>query len=175
MWNSRCSFLFSTKKASSYVDPRDRPLISASYIKSWKWILHEPPSRTPKTGELFCLSSAVLGVGRKPEFFNWLQDWANPLVREHIHVYPEVSSTISEIWQADKWLKEIDCDDLSPMWADWANDPHRHFYIKELARLENGDFIIPIRWVVYDHKECADGHPVSWNAEVSFANLFPDT
>ncbi|KII83200.1 hypothetical protein PLICRDRAFT_180602 [Plicaturopsis crispa FD-325 SS-3] len=48
-------------------------------------------------------------------------DWANPLLREHIHVYPEVSGPISEAWQAGKWVKEVDLDELSPMWADWDN------------------------------------------------------
>ena len=31
------------------------------------------------------------------------------MVRKYIAVYHEVSKTISETWQAEKWLKETDC------------------------------------------------------------------
>ncbi|KAJ7704692.1 hypothetical protein B0H14DRAFT_3646238 [Mycena olivaceomarginata] len=71
-------------------------------------------------------------------------DWANPLVREFIQVYPEITDRISELRQADKWTKEVDFDDLSPMWADWKRAGHKHFYIKELAQLQNSAFVIPI-------------------------------
>ncbi|KAJ7882193.1 hypothetical protein B0H14DRAFT_3433567 [Mycena olivaceomarginata] len=33
-------------------------------------------------------------------------DWANPLVREFMQVYPEITDHISEMNQADKWTKE---------------------------------------------------------------------
>jgi hypothetical protein len=33
-------------------------------------------------------------------------------------VYPEVTSTITESWQAGKWLDEVALDELTPMWAD---------------------------------------------------------
>ncbi|KAJ7778812.1 hypothetical protein DFH07DRAFT_865489 [Mycena maculata] len=86
-------------------------------------------------------------------------DWANPLVRPFIHVYPEVSGPISEFWKAGKWVSEIDFDDLSPMWADWKNKPnsHRHFYIKELAQLHDGTYVIPLRWVTVENVVHADG------------------
>lgn len=74
------------------------------------------------------------------------QDWANPFVRDYIEIYPEVTDTVSEFWQAGKWVNEVDIDDLSPMWA--VDDaPHRHFYMKELAQLVNGAFVIPLRWI----------------------------
>ncbi|KAJ7659002.1 hypothetical protein B0H17DRAFT_1163196 [Mycena rosella] len=82
-----------------------------------------------------------------------LQDWANPLVQSFIHVYPEVAGPVSEFWQAGKWVSEIDLDDLSPMWADWENkrNSHRHFYIKELAQLSDGTYVVPLRWVTIDN------------------------
>ncbi|KAJ7862001.1 hypothetical protein B0H14DRAFT_3615236 [Mycena olivaceomarginata] len=46
-------------------------------------------------------------------------DFSNPLVREHLHFYPEITTTVSESWQAEKYVKEIEDDDLSPMWANW--------------------------------------------------------
>ncbi|TFK31456.1 hypothetical protein BDQ12DRAFT_701562 [Crucibulum laeve] len=87
-------------------------------------------------------------------------DWANPLVRKHIQVYPEVTSVIKEVWQADKWLKELDNNQLSPMWANWKDDPHRHFYVNELAQLKDGSFVIPIRWVIYQKQEHAEVYRV---------------
>ncbi|KAJ7772761.1 hypothetical protein B0H14DRAFT_3589979 [Mycena olivaceomarginata] len=55
--------------------------------------------------------------------------------------------------QADKWTKEVDLDDLSPMWADWKLAAHKHYYIKELAQLKNGEFVIPMRWVIFNKEE----------------------
>ncbi|THV05527.1 hypothetical protein K435DRAFT_892109 [Dendrothele bispora CBS 962.96] len=77
-------------------------------------------------------------------------DWANPLVRKHIHIYPELSPIISETWQAQKWLHEVDPSELPPMWADWnsAQNRHRHFYVNELARTQTGEFVIILRWVI---------------------------
>ncbi|KAJ7165291.1 hypothetical protein C8R46DRAFT_1163680 [Mycena filopes] len=71
-------------------------------------------------------------------------DFANPLVRESIHFYPEVTSTVSEFWQAAKYV-----DELSPMWADWAGSPYHHFHVKELVQCCNGTFVVPIKCVVF--------------------------
>ncbi|KAJ6482232.1 hypothetical protein DFH09DRAFT_950467 [Mycena vulgaris] len=87
-------------------------------------------------------------------------DWANPLVREFMQVYPEITDHISELNQADKWTKEIDLDELSPMWADWKKAGHKHFYIKELAQLKDGQFVIPMRWVIFNKQEYAEVHKV---------------
>jgi len=104
-------------------------------------------------------------------FHNWtdrdfttfpIQDFANPFVRPHIQLYPEIRTEISEAWQAGKWLNEIEHDDLGPMWADWKNAAHRHFFIKELAQLENNTFIIPIRWIRIAGNYYADAYRVTW-------------
>ena len=89
-----------------------------------------------------------------------MKDWANPLVREFIQVYPEITDRISELNHADKWTKEVDLDDLSPMWADWSRSAHKHFYIKELAQLKNGKFVIPMRWVIFNKEEYAEVYNV---------------
>jgi hypothetical protein len=47
---------------------------------------------------------------------------------------------ISEVYHVQKWWKDIDQHTLSPMYD--AGD--RHYYIDELARLKNGNFIIPV-------------------------------
>ncbi|EPQ60241.1 hypothetical protein GLOTRDRAFT_112937 [Gloeophyllum trabeum ATCC 11539] len=83
-------------------------------------------------------------------------DWANPLVREHMNLYPEITSNVSEAWQAGKWANSNDIDLLSPMWANRQNAPHRHYFIKEVARLRSGKLVIPIRWVRQEGVMCAD-------------------
>ncbi|KAJ7302555.1 hypothetical protein DFH08DRAFT_926143 [Mycena albidolilacea] len=91
-------------------------------------------------------------------------DFANPLVRKFIHVYPEVTTTISEFWQAAKYVEEIEHDELSPMWANWELSPHRHFYIRELAQCKNHDYVLPVRWLVYRDLIHADAYAVSQEA-----------
>lgn len=90
-----------------------------------------------------------------------IQDWANPLVREYITVYPEVTSTISESWQAGKWFGEVGLDELTPMWADWQRSPDRHFYVNEVAGTKDGRYVVPRRWIVYDGEEYAEAQLVS--------------
>ncbi|KAF5352908.1 hypothetical protein D9758_007948 [Tetrapyrgos nigripes] len=76
-------------------------------------------------------------------------DWSNPLVRKHIHVYPELSEVVSETWQAAKWVEEVGVEQLSPMWADWqsAVNCHRHFYVNEVAQTVSGSYVFIKRWV----------------------------
>ncbi|TFK34493.1 hypothetical protein BDQ12DRAFT_763286 [Crucibulum laeve] len=76
-------------------------------------------------------------------------DWGNPLVQDSIHVYPEMKGPICEMWQASKWLEEVNLDELSPMWADWKDpsNAHWHYYIKELAQVDGGSYVVPLRWV----------------------------
>ncbi|KAJ6536221.1 hypothetical protein B0H19DRAFT_1213746 [Mycena capillaripes] len=90
-------------------------------------------------------------------------DWANPLIREFIQVYPEITEKISEFIQADKWTKEVNVDELSPMWADWKNAAHKHFYVKELARLKNGNFVVPVRWIIFKKEGYAEVHNVAYD------------
>jgi hypothetical protein len=70
---------------------------------------------------------------------------------------------ISEVYHAQKWRKDVDRHTLSPMY-DGGN---RHYYIDELARLKNGDFIIPVRWLEdNDGKVFADAYPVTFDDQV---------
>ncbi|KAF7773552.1 hypothetical protein Agabi119p4_5719 [Agaricus bisporus var. burnettii] len=82
-------------------------------------------------------------------------EWANPNFRKHIKIYPEITERVGEFWQAKKYVSEVPDDQLTPMWANWTESPHRHFFIKELARLCTGEMIVPLRWVVYDGEEHA--------------------
>jgi hypothetical protein len=88
------------------------------------------------------------------------QDFSNPLVRDHLHFYPEITTTIFESWQAGKYVNEIEDDDLSPMWANWDGSSHRHFYIKELAQCKNGKYFVPLKWIVYEKLVHCDAYSV---------------
>lgn len=81
-------------------------------------------------------------------------------------LYPEVTLTVAKSWQAGKWLDEVAPDELTPMWADWQQSPHRHFYINEIARMRDERYLVPRRWVIYNGEEHADAHLVSVNNQV---------
>lgn len=78
-----------------------------------------------------------------------------------------MTSSVSEAWQAGKWLNEVDLNDLSLMWADWSGSPYRHFYIKEIAQLNNGSFVIPLRFMKCDGKEVCEAYEVTQEVDVS--------
>ncbi|KAF8879345.1 hypothetical protein CPB85DRAFT_1497712 [Mucidula mucida] len=82
------------------------------------------------------------------------QDWASPEVRKHIRVYSEIpkDGVIHEIWHAQKWRKDMDCDLLSPMYEG----RRAHFYVNELAQMEDGRYVIPKRWVTFLQEVYAD-------------------
>ena len=64
---------------------------------------------------------------------------------------------VSEVYHAQKWRQDVDRRTLSPMY-DAGN---RHYYIDELARLKNGDFVIPVRWLEdVDKNVFADAYTV---------------
>ncbi|KAJ6617842.1 hypothetical protein B0H10DRAFT_1796504 [Mycena sp. CBHHK59/15] len=96
------------------------------------------------------------------------KDFANPLVRDSIHFYPEITSTVSEFWQASKYVDEVALDELSPMWADWISSPYRHFYIKELAQCHNGSFVVPIKWIIFKKTVHADAYRATQEASGIF-------
>ncbi|KAI0682538.1 hypothetical protein BC835DRAFT_1409568 [Cytidiella melzeri] len=107
-------------------------------------------------------------------------DWANPFVRPQICPYVEVSSTVSEFYQA-KRLMCTDVNLLQLMWADFKNAPGgQHFYIKELARLRDDRFVIPMKWLCVIDKEtgaeteCADVYLVDHEITTGVAHLHTD-
>lgn len=51
---------------------------------------------------------------------------------------------ISEVWHARKWRHDLDRHILSPMYDD---ENGRRYFIDEPAGLENGELVIPVRWL----------------------------
>ncbi len=81
--------------------------------------------------------------------------------------YPEQTNNVSEFWQAGRLLDGTDIDQLQPMWADTKNSPNRHYYVKELAQLKSGEFVIPVVWYTKGGTIHADVLRVCWNTNVS--------
>ncbi|KAJ7454647.1 hypothetical protein B0H11DRAFT_1926478 [Mycena galericulata] len=89
------------------------------------------------------------------------KDYANPLTRDLLHFYPEIpDGPIAEAWHAQKWRRELDRDALTPMIVKG----HSHFYVNELARLNDGSFVIPLCWVIFKGVMHADAYAVSVDA-----------
>jgi hypothetical protein len=60
----------------------------------------------------------------------------------------------------------VDIDDLSPMWADWENRPHVHYYIKELAQLDDGRYVVPMKWITINGEVHAEAHSIIYSEQV---------
>ncbi|KAF8144692.1 hypothetical protein K438DRAFT_1902947 [Mycena galopus ATCC 62051] len=71
------------------------------------------------------------------------QEMANPTTRTNLHFFPEDSGpSLSQAWQASRWLDELDSDLTTPMIRIHKQD----FYIHEPTLLSNGVICMPIRW-----------------------------
>jgi len=82
----------------------------------------------------------------RPNLIAARYDYANPLVRPHLHFYPEIpEGPIAEVWEAEKWREHVDPRILTPMVIVRS----RHFYVFESARLVTGEYVVPKRWVRY--------------------------
>jgi hypothetical protein len=88
-----------------------------------------------------------------------------------MHLYPEIPNdgVVREIWHMLKWRKNIDLDVLSPMY----DASTVHYYVNELAHLKNGDFVVPIHWLMYRRKVHADAFVVSFNEVRYFPTSYP--
>ena len=83
---------------------------------------------------------------------------------DHIRRYPVIppDGIISKVYHAQKW-RDVDPHTLSPMYD--AGDCH--YFIDELARLKNGNLIIPVRWLEdNDGNVFADAYAVTVDHQV---------
>jgi len=65
--------------------------------------------------------------------------------------------------QAEKIVKETDPKYLAPMWARGS----QHFFIRELARLYDGNLVFILRFFTLDGGECAEAIDVQLDLTVS--------
>ncbi|KAJ7793620.1 hypothetical protein B0H14DRAFT_2393239, partial [Mycena olivaceomarginata] len=71
------------------------------------------------------------------------QEMANPTTRNNLHFFPEdAGPSLSQAWQASRWLDELESDLTTPMIRIQQQD----FYIHEPTLLSNGAVCMPIRW-----------------------------
>lgn len=90
-----------------------------------------------------------------------------------MHLYPEATGPVSEFFHSSQMLAmdDISLDLGQLMWAEWEKAPHRHFYIKEIARLSDGRFVIPLKWITVSGIESFDGLPLTYDRTVSHTKL----
>ncbi|KAJ3727642.1 hypothetical protein C8R42DRAFT_755301 [Lentinula raphanica] len=75
------------------------------------------------------------------------QEMGNPLIRKHLHHYPEDSGKhLEHAWQADAWRNQ-DVAMATPMIRKDTQD----FYVFEITRLIDGRLVVPFRWFTRGH------------------------
>ncbi|KAJ6570771.1 hypothetical protein B0H10DRAFT_1839734 [Mycena sp. CBHHK59/15] len=90
------------------------------------------------------------------------QEMANPSVRKNLHFIPEdTKPSLSQAWQASRWLQELDSDLTTPMMREHNQD----FYINEPTVLSNGAVCMPTRWFKRDGKIFARAWKMRWASE----------
>lgn len=75
-------------------------------------------------------------------------------------MYPErAGKRVSEAWHGSKWNEELGPDQLTPM---AIGHERQHFYVNELARTREGQFVIPLKWFILDGRLCCDSWRVTY-------------
>ncbi|KAJ6528118.1 hypothetical protein B0H19DRAFT_1214630 [Mycena capillaripes] len=152
------------------LDNLPRLRLSDDHLKAIIWVIKE--CGTPNVPSFYALQKMqkklTQDVDLKPHHHTsslnnqFYMNHPNDLLRlDFSNPLPEITTTVSESWQAEKYVKEIEDDDLSPMWANWDGASHRHFYIKELAQSKDGKYYIPLKWITYKKQVHCDAYLVS--------------
>lgn len=74
---------------------------------------------------------------------------ANPLIRPHLHFYPEEPGQgLRQAWEAARWREKIDGSFLTPMirLSKGTSTLYSDYYIHEPTMLVDGSACIPHRW-----------------------------
>jgi hypothetical protein len=77
-------------------------------------------------------------------------------VAANIHPFHEIGTgSTSEFWEAAR-MRECNRHELTPMLSRGKS----HFYVDEVAQLDDGSFVIPQMWVTYNGEVCGMCLPV---------------
>jgi hypothetical protein len=75
-----------------------------------------------------------------------------PHVSSLLQFYPgEPAGPFVEVWQGMK-VRNLHPDFLTPMYRLGPND----FYVQELVQMQDGRYILPVKWIIRAGKMCAD-------------------
>ncbi|KDN33741.1 hypothetical protein RSAG8_13172, partial [Rhizoctonia solani AG-8 WAC10335] len=156
--------------------PRHR--LSTAHLKLIMWVMeeagcHNMPTfyelrQTQKHLKALCGIEAHHYKSSRENSFDMLdipqlvgRDVSNPIVAPHLVFYPEDSGdTLAESWQAKKWKEAIPLEQLTPMYSNGG----KSYYVNELARLHDGSYVIPQKWITRNGVLTADCWPVSWRS-----------
>ncbi|KAL1755500.1 hypothetical protein FB107DRAFT_290833 [Schizophyllum commune] len=93
------------------------------------------------------------------------QEMSNPRVRRHLHFLPEkTSGSISEAWQAARWLDELDPAFLTQCIRK-KDDKTQDFFVYEPALLKTRHVFMPTRWFVEGDSTYAKGWYMSMDPQ----------
>jgi hypothetical protein len=86
-----------------------------------------------------------------------------------MQLYPEIDPTngISEMWHGEKWTKELTENELTPMWCDFTRPGAKHYYVREITEVDNGSFVLPLKWVVKEGAVHAESRKLHYSKTVS--------
>lgn len=175
VWGTRCTLPRDTPSRTGRSERERLCAHHTAWDRERQHLLCKQHWRSDREGEPRSAgaSDLLLYVASLPmlthTIYSYLQDFANPLVRPFIHVYPEISpSSLSEPWHFKKWAQELGPEFLTPM---AIGHKKQHFYVRELAMTFDHEFIIPLRWVI-DHGDlCAFSWPVN-TLEVRYYDFY---
>ncbi len=72
---------------------------------------------------------------------------------------------MSEVYHAERMRSPEFQDKLTPMIVHPQS--LQHFYVNEVAKLVDGRFVIPIRWIIRKKELCADVYELRRESDVS--------
>ncbi|KAG8696148.1 hypothetical protein FRC09_008704 [Ceratobasidium sp. 395] len=161
------------------LDSIPRLRLSSEHLKLIMWVMEEAGcNNMPKFSELretqnqlrkACAITSHHYRSSQGNHFEMLdipqligRDFSNPLLAPHLVYYPEDSGNeLSESWQAEKWRDRVPLEDLTPTYADGS----KMYYVNELARLHDGRYVIPQRWITRNKVLTADCRLVDWQED----------
>ncbi|KAJ7453824.1 hypothetical protein FB451DRAFT_1050100 [Mycena latifolia] len=169
------------------LDNLPRLRLSSSQLKMILWIMEECGAKDVPSFNVFRAmqkhirkTTGVRSETHKSDLGNLFyvndirdliaKDFANPEVAPHIQKYPEdvAGGPISEIWQVKdgKW-HDIPVDALTPS----ILIGYQRYYVHEIAELADGQWVIPVLWIVSKGETFADCWLVETNVILAVGSI----